>query len=459
MKLRFSLDQCLGLYNLRLRSFPGEYISDEKGYVELIRGIRMFYGQGYNFYYRWYGGKYYYLTHRGLSFVGIKRMNGTSCYKVNYVNFDATNDVVDGVFDEIIKMVDVKAVVGTRRAETARPSRMSMSFWNMDEELKHFETCFVNGFRFFPDNHNNEPYVLIRGPDEDAWATLAFTGKFALDKTCLIFGGAIHFHVQEVDSYSQCFSKVGGFLYDYYDSIIPKGVCGGILANLHNEGGGFKKTKVSFQRPLIHARCCHLNMFVMSKSIPCIQLATVRRITRLQKEDVSDIYEWSNHINTTSEMFTWRALCTKNIAYVSHRIPRRAFATSSLLEICIIMHFYVFETCDVKIHYRMSLLALAYETITTDSVFSRRMCHGNSCYNVPTMDYTMSWDGAQAKCIQLNGNLVSVNSDAEWKYLTHNIILQRKAFIELIYIGYRTVSVLSRNDRVLNSVIFFAVII
>ncbi len=440
VKLRFSLDQCLGLYNPRVgvhSSFVA-YRSDERGHVEIIWGMIPFYGLGSNFYYRWNERNYGALA---LSFVGIKRRNGTTCYKANYVNYDTISDVADRYFYEWMELENLKAVVGTGRMENVRPSRMSMAFYNIDDELKQFDKCLANAFRFFPDNQNNEPYVLITAPEEDAWVTLAFAAKFALDKICLIFGGAYQFRVQEAFGYSQCFSEVGGYLYDAVHPIIPKGVCGGILVNLHFH------LDLSFQRPLIHARCCHLNILVMSKSIPCIRHVTAKRITLLQTEEIRGIYVWSNQIRTTSEMITWRVLCTKNSAQFAAwiRLPGQGFS-SSLVENCIDVMFDVWETCDMTVHYRMSLLPLAYKAITTHSVFSQWMCRSNSCYDVRIMDYAISWDGAHVKCMKLNGSLVSVNSDAEWAYLTHNIILQREAYIELIYIGYRTVSNPSHND-------------
>ncbi len=448
-KLRFSLNQCLGLINPSMHlSAVGKYFSDKRRQVELIRGAPAFYDNGYNFYYRWYGGKFdsHLEEPAYIHDIGIKRMSGTACYKVTYVNFDTTN-IVDGVFN------NVKAVVGTERVENVMPSRMSMAFWNMDEDLKQFDKCLVNAFRFFPDNQNNEPYVLIRAPEADTWATFVFAAKFATDKTCLILGGAFQFHVQAADGYSQCFSKVGGYLYDTEHPLIPKGVCGRILVNFYHEGR-FKKNQVSFQSPLIHERCCHLNMLVMSKSIPCIKSATASTKTYLKTQEFRGKYLWSNQIKA-SEIFTWRAVCTKNYPHNVLYSPGNGFI-SAFVETCIDMTFEVYESCDVNIYYRMSLLALAYKAFTTDSMFARWMCQGNSCYAVHIVDYAMSWDDAQSLCIKDNGTLVSVNSDAEWRYLIHNIILQRKAYTELIYIGYRTVSNPSHSERMLNSINLFA---
>ncbi len=50
-----------------------------------------------------------------------------------------------------------------------------------------------------------------------------------------------------------------------------------------------------------------------------------------------------------------------------------------------------------------------------------------------------SWNGAQSECETMNGSLVSVNSDSEWRLIVgHNELLA--AITEMIYIGHRTVS-------------------
>ncbi len=446
VKLRFSLEQCLGLYNLHMYTDPWKGVPDEKGHVKLIRELRPLYGHGYNFYYRWYGRKPLGSSFdvEMPSFIGIKRRNGTACYKVIYVNFDFLD-----IVDTQVGINDV--VIATGRAENVRPSRMSMAFWNMDEELKHFDQCLANAFRFFPDNQNNEPYVLNRTPEEDAWVTLAFDAKFAINKTCLIFGGAFHVRVEQAFGYSQCFSEVGGYLYDGEHPIVPKGVCGRIPVNFYHRGR-FNNNVMSFQRPLQHVRCCHLNMLVISTtSIPCVELARADIITvNLQTiEEFHAIYEWSNQIKA-SEMFAWQAMCTQDNPYNIYHYGSKAYM-ASFVETCISMNFVVWETCDVNIHYRMTLLPLVYKAITTD----RQTCYGISCYIDSTKPYAVSWNGAQATCKKLNGSLVSVNSDAEWRFLIHNSILQAKAYIELIYIGYRTVSNPFQYDHILNSMSLF----
>ncbi len=454
VKLRFSLDQCMGLVNLFYppHFFQGVYI--EKGDVTINK---VYYAYSGNVYYRWKEVE---------QLLTIKPSSHTLCYTVHYINFDAINFL----YALDILLNGNEEVIVTNYVENVRPFRMSMAFWNMNEELKLFDNCLANAFRFFPDNHNNEAYVLLKIPEEDSWVTFAFAAKIALDKTCLIFGGAFHLRVQKADSNSQCFSEVGGYLYDDTHPIIPKGVCGTTLVNLYH-GNKLTYNRVSFQRPLLHPRCCYLNLLVMSASIPCIKSATAIRkklfwgpdilSTRAscahptkrcwQKvywtdwgpDEVHDVYEWSNWAYG-SEMFIWRALCTKNNPYLPP-----GYLPEYFVETCIDLSFLVSENCDVNMHYRMSLLpykahvtTALYKAFTTDhsrTFFKRLVCHNNTCYFARSM-INISWDGAQAECMKLSGTLVSVNSDAEWSYLTHNIILQTKLLVELIYTGYRTVS-------------------
>ncbi len=445
--LRFSLDQCLGLDNLYfyLNRAPVVDVPDGEGHVKLLAEYKdPYYAYGSNFYYRW---------QRDASLkalVGIERNNGTLCYEIHYVNFDTIGVGIN-------KRLDInKVVAGIGNAENIRPPQIWMAFWNMDEEFKHFDNCLVNAFRFFPDNQNNEPYILLRLPEEDSWVTHAFAAKFALDNTCLIFGGAFYWRVQEqVDSHhSQCFTEVGGYLYDDVHPIVPKGVCGRILVNLYSLGR-LKSNRVGFHRPLLHARCCHFNMLVKSTSTPCIRNASADRREKLHYGNFHDFVFWSDPINGT-EMFTWGVPCVQNGAYKLYIIFGYGDAPS-LVETCLDIAFTVLRTCDIVIYYRMSLLPSEFRAFTLDSLQAQSMCQGDTCYIItPILLYTnipMSWDDAQAECMKLNGSIVAVNSDTEWRYLMDNIIRHRKDFTEMIYIGFHTVSNHFHNE-VFRSVIY-----
>ncbi len=136
VKLRFSLDRCFGLVNLHMHSQPsGKYFTDEKKQVELIKA-KQFYNQGSNFYYRW---------HEVPSFLGIKRSKGTFCLKLHYVNFDRMREIFVTKSSGYNKVV---AGIG-HEENNAWPSSISLAFWNMDEELRHFDNCLANAFRFF----------------------------------------------------------------------------------------------------------------------------------------------------------------------------------------------------------------------------------------------------------------------------------------------------------------------
>ncbi len=196
VKLKFSVDRCYGLVNLMPTHalLPGQYWEDEAKQVSVIKE-RQYYGYGSNVYYRW---------EEGLSFLGIKRRKGAFCFKLEYVNLDnIRQDETNGI------ALHTKAMLGVGHFENVRPSRMSVAFWNFDDDLNQFEKCLVKAFRVFTDNRNDEPYVLLRMPEEGAWITTTFSSKIGLDKACLVFGGAFHVHVQAMDSYSQCFSEVG----------------------------------------------------------------------------------------------------------------------------------------------------------------------------------------------------------------------------------------------------------
>ncbi len=423
VKLRFYLDQCFGFVNPQLHSMPyGQYSTDHKKQVAVIMESK-FYSHGSNSYYRWYEAP---------ASMGIKlNTSNLICFKLHYVYFEHI------YLDEMVVIPNTmvnKVVVGIGHVGNDRPSLFSMAFWNMEEELKHFDNCLANAFRFFPDNKNNEPYVLLRMPEEESWTTLAFTAKFALDKTCLLFGGTFHIREQKEDTYSQCFSEVGGYLDDADHPIIPQGVCGSILVNLHRQKFN---NRISFQRPFFHDRCCHLHMLTMPTTIPCVRNVIGYRNKNAVRvfSHAQDLHVWSNHVNS-SEVFTWRTSCTRDSIY-------NAVSDSNILSLvttCIDLLFQQYTTCDVKIHHRMSLLPVVATNGTVTSPY--QICDGDTCYVLSRLTPTpISWEDAQLQCEQMNGSLVSVNSNTEWRLLTaHNLVLDRNAKIKQFYIGYRTVS-------------------
>ncbi len=425
-KLRFLVDRCYGLVNLKpSHTFQtGIYWEDEGKQVSVIKE-RQHYGFGSNAHYRWDGVPY---------FLGIKRRKGAFCFKLEYVNLDnirqdETNDIAS----------HTKAVLSVGHFENTRPSRMSVAFWNFDEELKYFDACLVKAFRFFTDNRNDEPYVFLRTPEEEAWVTTAFSAKLGLDNACLVFGGAFLIQVQETGtgSHSQCFSEVGGYLYDEQHPIIHQGVCGNIVLDLYLKDKS-TSNRVSFQKPSLHDRCCYLNIFATSQTIPCI-----RQILAYQTIDITTleyvVHTWSNHRND-SEIFAWLGQCTESINYDTQ-------ANFSVLQTCIDMVLYEQSTCDMKIYYQMSPLGVASNHSvgeTGGEIPQGYICWSDSCYSF-NMFNAISWDFAQRGCQTIDGSLLSVNSDAEWRFLLTNGFFRQKS-TQLVYIGYRTVSERDENS-------------
>ncbi len=416
-KMRFSTDECFGFVNLLQVYAPlyGRYYQDERKQVVIVKDSQ-FYGHGINFYYRW--------DTEPTSHLGIKRRRRNKCFKLQYVNFDNMHQ------DDVTEISsESKTTFNIGQFENIQPSLMLVSFWNLDDKVKYFDSCFAEALRFFADNQNNEPYVFLRSPEEEPWSTNAFNAKVGLQRACLAFGGAFDIYVQKIHSSFHCFSEVGGYLYDKEHPIIPHGVCSRTLVNFYHQDKD-RHNRISFQSPAGRVRCCYINILVQSNIIPCIsQVYAYRNLNHRTNEYL--VHVWSNQ-GSISDIFTWRALCEHNYSYDTE-------SYYSVLETCIDMAFYERTTCDLTIFHSMSLLNLpSNDSMIPNDPAKYGICQGEKCY-VSLFFGLRSWNDAQSECETMNGSLVSVNSDSEWRLIVgHNELLA--AITEMIYIGHRTVS-------------------
>ncbi len=419
--LTFSVDQCFGWINL----FPdninnrGVYNLEKQWGVAAIRENR-YYGKGLNSYYHWLGVQ---------KFLGMRRFRDNRCIKLQYIIFDnMRGDQLKFIFNE------GKSVLGLDHHESIRPSLVRVAFWDIMSDLARFETCTMAGLRYFPDNRNDEPYLYVRSPEDGAVSIAAFTSKVGIDMSCLLFAGAFHIQVEDLGHSGQCVAELGGYLYDAVHPIILKGVCG--LPNIHLNVG---YQWLGIQTPTTNPNCCELDIVVTSVVRRCILLCLLYR-THLE-EGTYSVHQWTSKSNAP-DFFTYRGLCVERIKY-------KVDTKSSFVQSCIEIAFSVIsESCDIRVHYRLSLHD------GTDSQRSdltvTKTCLERSCYMSPGVTSNISWNEAQAKCEDKNGSLVSVNSDAEWKMLTSSNLIRFDA-VNMFYIGYRvqvsyTISLLARQS-------------
>ncbi len=131
-----------------------------------------------------------------------------------------------------------------------KPSLTKLAFWNINNELAWFSSCAEEGFRFYPDNRNDKAYIYLRNPEDEPWSTTTFTSKIGIDMACLLFSGAFHIQSEYTSTPRECFTEVGGYLYDAVQPIILRGMCGG--PKLYLAVGA---QWLGFQTPNSHKNC------------------------------------------------------------------------------------------------------------------------------------------------------------------------------------------------------------
>ncbi len=109
------------------------------------------------------------------------------------------------------------------------------------------------------------------------------------------------------------------------------------------------------------------------------------------------------------------------------------------------MAVYKRTICDIQLYYQAALRLIGSPGNFTNEVFNTteyRTCLNKVCYVFPGTLSKVTWNDAQAACEDMRGNLVSVNSDDEWRFLTASDFI-RSDSLQLLYIGYHKVSHMS----------------
>ena len=94
--------------------------------------------------------------------------------------------------------------------------------------------------------------------------------------------------------------------------------------------------------------------------------------------------------------------------------------------------------CDIKLFYRATLIGSS-SNFRNGDVYptEHKICRNEACYMFPNTISMISWKDAQAVCEDMGGNLVSVNSDDEWRLLTSTSFIHSDSR-QLLYIGYHS---------------------
>ncbi len=288
--LIFSVDHCWGYFNFLPENADNldRYIIKGDWSFASIRE-RFYYGHGSNSYYHLYGNQV---------FLGMKHLKPKYCIKFQYSIFDNMRR------DQIKYIItDGKSVFGIDHLQNIQPSLTKVAFWNINNELARFSSCAEEGFRFYPDNRNDEPYIYLINPGDEPWSTTAFTSKIGIDMACLLFSGAFHIQSENISPPVKCFTEVGGYLYDAVQPIILRGICGG--PSLHLMVG---EQWLGFQNPLAHQKYCEIDLLVTSVDSQCNTVCLLYQLLTENGTRSWFVHRWISETNTP-DRFMYREDC------------------------------------------------------------------------------------------------------------------------------------------------------
>ncbi len=405
--LKFQIDDCLGLVNyLPTHAFPYDQYIHSLG-TSTVREYKH-YQHGINDYYRW----------RGKPILGIKR-SSDFCLKLQYTQFNHHPLETNRFFGN-----SSHTTIHIGSMETMASLKFSAAFISTDDKPLDHYNCWAHGMRFFPDSRNDEPFVFLLSTTKEAWTTVTFSVKLGLNLACLLLEAAFYIKVESANASASCFSEVGGYLYDSHYPILPQGVCVGFP--VHAPVNVWRR--VGLQRPNFQPDCCRFDVILKSSTVPCMARAFIQQLLD-NNDDWYVIQEWDMRENV-SEVVLWHGSCTTDMP---------TFESRSYIETCIDVdiEWHIRRSCDVLMYYYTSfLISTPNEIKLSVEPELRHMCYQQSCYYIPDGVSRLSWEEAEASCNEMNSSLVSVNSDAEWKFVTKNNLFPA-ANIQLFYIGYK----------------------
>ncbi len=277
------------------------------------------------------------------------------------------------------------------------------------------ETICLDHVRVHLDTKENYAELLPQHPeDKSVYHGMAYNAKVFIPTDCLQAGSVLTFQMERPDdglSYV-CFEEFGKYLYDVSQPIIPQGTCGHmkLIPQLYVDAYKWRDVKVSFQKPVVIPSCCYYSIVVKPTEGSCAMYhASVAR--HLSRVDFFMQWEWIG-INITKSIM-WEGQCLEMFPYRDALMELVTFDTCLDLEI---------TTADVVCGFELVFKASLQKGSTEAGYIvqnneQQQICSEDSCYVASIVSVNITWDEASQLCQEKGGNLASISSDEEWRFL------------------------------------------
>ena len=420
--LSFAIDICPGILNFVPTPIKLGVYYHEK--IMLWKATKAYFANGSNSYYVWPKvGRIYHLS-----------FNGTShCFRISYFTPSHANPELEMSFE--YSPYDHLHLYTT---DHTSPALASVSYVVPDPTIQNLQDCFPDGFRLLADNRNDEPYIYLMAQDQ-VYSASAYNAKVQINWRCLLFGGTFHIKWEQNGMMADnCFTEIGGYMYDRNHPVIPQGLCGTVFVNLDP----WMTRRLSLQSPLQHRRCCYYDFLIEIPQSECVSLVRVYQSVTHKVNRLGYVVQRWYMTSRGPALLSWRSKCRLMWQYDE--------ANQSGIFTCMDMIVHTKAMCNMTLTYLASLIPIHLDdrSLTVEKTGSwKRLCLPNACYSVPVRPGYWSWMDAQELCESIDSNLASINTEEDWKTISRNGLISGNDInstllpvlgIQICYIGYRT---------------------
>ena len=288
-------------------------------------------------------------------------------------------------------------------------SRFRIRFSFISDEIQHSGPCMYNGLRFFPNNRNDEPFIFLHPPQTDAWSTVSHVPIIRAHWMCIKLGTVMSMQVEDSSKASACLTELGTYMYWQTADIATPGTCGALMLGRQLYPMSTNSVKFMLQKPLTHPKCCFYEGVISTDDNSCLEFVSLYRFTIIHKWNIligsGLFWKMNNHSHNTVR---WRDLCWKNQIGI---LQNFCFVISVALR--------PMTSCIFRFNYLAHLLYHVFERkANIIEANYKKICLDRSCYITPVKPHITTWHKAQELCQEEGGNLASINSEAEWNFIT-----------------------------------------
>ncbi len=331
------------------------------------------------------------------------------CYKFQIVSFDIFGLLELPYMRNSSRWFLEDAIYYFGSHENGFASRFQIRFSFTSDEIQHSDPCMYDGLRYFPNNRNDEPYTFLH--PSRTWSIQSHFAVVRAKWMCIKFGSAISIQVEDGIVSAACLRELGAYMPMHLSEISTPGTCGHLLIRKHIYKSWANSVAFMLQRPSRHSKCCFYEGVISADNYSCLYSVSLFRqeIVPVGKRHIQRLSGLLWDVQRyTEKLVRWRELCWRN-----------KFGFLNVYCFVLGIKLRPKASCKLRFSYRAHLLNRVFDNNTNvKGTKYNRMCLDSTCYVAPVTPQNVAWKRTREICKQKGGDLASINSAREWKFIT-----------------------------------------